>query len=41
VGLEVQRSFSYNTLRGVHRDAAHVVAPLVAHVRNAPAAVGL
>jgi putative flavoprotein involved in K+ transport len=41
VGLEFQRSFSSNTLRGVHRDAEHVIAPLVAHVRNAPAAVGL
>ncbi|MFD0803977.1 flavin-containing monooxygenase, partial [Streptomonospora algeriensis] len=35
-GLEFQRSFSSNTLRGVHRDAAHVVAPLAAHVRRAP-----
>ncbi|GAA4930880.1 ArsO family NAD(P)H-dependent flavin-containing monooxygenase [Streptomonospora halophila] len=41
VGLEFQRSFSSNTLRGVHRDAAHVVAPLAAHVRKAPAAAGL
>jgi putative flavoprotein involved in K+ transport len=41
LGLEFQRSFSSNTLRGVHRDAGHVVAPLAAHVRNAPAAVGL
>ena len=41
VGLEFQRSFSSNTLRGVHRDAEHVIAPLAAHVRNAPAAVGL
>ena len=40
VGLEFQRSFS-NTLRGVYRDAEHVIAPLAAHVRNAPAAVGL
>src|SRR5699024_3538114 len=28
VGLEFQRSFASNTLRGVHRDAAHVVAAL-------------
>jgi putative flavoprotein involved in K+ transport len=41
VGLEFQRSFSSNTLRGVHRDAEHVITPLAAHVRNAPAAVGL
>ena len=41
VGLEFQRSFSSNTLRGVHRDAGHVAAPLAAHVRNAPAAVGV
>jgi putative flavoprotein involved in K+ transport len=41
LGLEFQRSFSSNTLRGVHRDAEHVIAPLAAHVRNAPAAVGL
>ncbi|KIH96570.1 FAD-dependent oxidoreductase [Streptomonospora alba] len=40
-GLEFQRSFSSNTLRGVHRDAEHVVAPLAAHVRKAPAAAGL
>lgn len=41
VGLENQRSFSSNTLRGVHRDARHVVAPLAAHVRRAPAITGL
>ncbi|MUL44296.1 NAD(P)/FAD-dependent oxidoreductase [Streptomonospora sp. PA3] len=41
VGLEFQRSFSSNTLRGVHRDAAHIIAPLAAHVRKAPAAAGL
>jgi putative flavoprotein involved in K+ transport len=41
LGLEFQRSFSSNTLRGVHRDADHVIPPLAAHVRNAPAAVGL
>ena len=41
LGLEFQQSFSSNTLRGVHRDAEHVIAPLAAHVRNAPAAVGL
>jgi len=41
LGLEFQRSFSSNTLRGVHRDAAHVIPPLAVHVRNAPAAIGL
>jgi putative flavoprotein involved in K+ transport len=41
VGLGLQRSFSSNTLRGVYRDAEHVTGPLVAHVWNAPAAVGL
>ena len=40
VGLEFQRSFSSNTLRGWHRDAEHVVTSLAAHVRNAPAALG-
>ena len=41
LGLEFQRSFSSNTLRGVHRDAEYVISPLAAHVRGAPAAVGL
>jgi putative flavoprotein involved in K+ transport len=41
LGLEDQRSFSSNTLRGVSRDAVHLITPLAAHVRNAPAAVGL
>ena len=41
LGLEFQRSFSSNTLRGVHRDAEHVIPPLAAHVRNAPAAIGI
>lgn len=41
VGLEFQRSFASNTLRGVYRDADHVAAPLAAHVRGAPAAIGL
>ncbi|CAM3769585.1 NAD(P)/FAD-dependent oxidoreductase [Occultella aeris] len=35
VGLELQRSFSSNTLRGVHRDADHVAAAVVAHARSA------
>jgi putative flavoprotein involved in K+ transport len=41
VGLEFQRSFSSNTLRGAYRDARHVVAPLAAHVRGARTAIGL
>ena len=41
VGLEHQRSFASNTLRGVSADAAAVVAPLVAWIRDAPAAVGI
>jgi putative flavoprotein involved in K+ transport len=38
-GLELQRSFSSNTLRGVGRDAAYVMGPLAAHVRGAYAGV--
>jgi putative flavoprotein involved in K+ transport len=38
-GLELQRSFASNTLRGVSRDAAHVMGPLTAHVRGAYAVV--
>jgi len=30
-----------NTLRGVARDATFIIEPLAAHVRGAPAAVGL
>jgi putative flavoprotein involved in K+ transport len=41
VGLEFQRSFSSNTLRGASRDAEYVVAPLAAHVHGAAATVGL
>lgn len=40
LGLEFQRSFSSNTLRGVHRDADHVIPALAAHVHDAPAKVG-
>jgi putative flavoprotein involved in K+ transport len=40
VGLEFQRSFSSNTLRGAYRDAQHVVAPLAAHVRDAATTIG-
>ncbi|MET8339864.1 NAD(P)/FAD-dependent oxidoreductase [Streptosporangium canum] len=41
LGLEFQRSFASNTLRGVSRDAAYVLGPLAAHARKAPALVGL
>ncbi|MFI7609507.1 flavin-containing monooxygenase [Micromonospora sp. NPDC049366] len=44
LGLEFQRTFSSNTLRGVGRDAAHVVATLAAQVqgfgRRGPGGVG-
>ncbi len=41
LGLEYQRSFASNTLRGVSADARAVIAPLVAWIRDAPAKVGL
>jgi putative flavoprotein involved in K+ transport len=41
VGLEYQRSYASNTLRGVSQDAQEVVAPLVAWIRGAPTTVGL
>ena len=41
LGLEHQRSFASNTLRGVSDDARAVIAPLVAWIRDAPARVGL
>ncbi|MFJ9109770.1 flavin-containing monooxygenase [Streptomyces sp. NPDC102283] len=41
LGLEFQRSFASNTLRGVGRDAEYVIPPLAAHIRKAPAAAGL
>lgn len=41
LGLEFQRSFSSNTLRGVGRDADHVLGPVTAYVNDAAAAVGL
>jgi putative flavoprotein involved in K+ transport len=41
LGLEFQRSFASNTLRGVSQDAMAVIAPLVAWIRDAPAAIGL
>ncbi|UPK73579.1 NAD(P)/FAD-dependent oxidoreductase [Nocardioidaceae bacterium SCSIO 66511] len=41
LGLEFQRSFASNTLRGVAADAAYVVPPLVAYAAGASAIVGL
>ena len=41
VGLEYQRSFASNTLRGVSEDAAFVASPLTAWIHDAPAAVGV
>ncbi|MGZ5329489.1 MAG: flavin-containing monooxygenase [Actinomycetota bacterium] len=41
VGLEFQRSYASNTLRGVCEDASAVIAPLVAWIRDAPTTVGL
>lgn len=41
VGLEYQRSYASNTLRGVSDDAGAVIEPLVAWARGAPEAVGL
>jgi putative flavoprotein involved in K+ transport len=41
VGLEFQRSYASNTLRGVGEDARAVIAPLVAWIRDAPATIGL
>ncbi|MDR0345569.1 MAG: NAD(P)/FAD-dependent oxidoreductase [Nocardiopsaceae bacterium] len=41
LGLEHQRSFASNTLRGVSADAAAVIAPLAAWIHDAPRALGL
>jgi DNA-binding transcriptional ArsR family regulator len=41
LGLEFQRSYASNTLRGVSEDARAVIAPLVAWIRDAPTFVGL
>jgi putative flavoprotein involved in K+ transport len=41
LGLEHQRSFASNTLRGVGADAAAVIAPLVAWIGDAPHTIGL
>ncbi|MEO3827018.1 NAD(P)/FAD-dependent oxidoreductase [Actinomadura sp. B10D3] len=41
LGLEFQRSFSSNTVRGVSRDADYVVGQLAAYIRDAAGAIGL
>src|SRR5229473_7264887 len=41
LGLEFQRSFASNTLRGVSQDARAVIAPLAAWIRDAPRTIGL
>lgn len=41
LGLEFQRSFSSNTLRGVGRDADHVIPPLLAYASDAPSLVNV
>lgn len=41
LGLEFQRSFASNTLRGVSADASAVTAPLVAWVRDARRTIGV
>lgn len=41
LGLEFQRSFASNTLRGIAIDAAHVIPPLAALIHKAPASIGL
>jgi putative flavoprotein involved in K+ transport len=41
LGLEFQRSFASNTLRGVSADAAAVIAPLAAWIGDAPRTIGL
>ena len=39
LGIEFQRSYASNTLRGVHRDAEYLAPALAAHVREAGALV--
>src|SRR5215467_15314155 len=41
LGLEYQRSFASNTLRGIVADASAVIAQLVAWIRDAPGTIGL
>ena len=35
VGIEFQRSYASNTLRGVHRDAEYIAPAIAAHIRDA------
>ena len=37
LGIEFQRSYASNTLRGVHRDAEFIAPAIAAHVRDAGA----
>jgi len=39
VGIEFQRSYASNTLRGVHRDAEYIAPAIAAHIRGAGALV--
>jgi putative flavoprotein involved in K+ transport len=39
VGIEYQRSYASNTLRGVHRDAEYIAPAIAAHMRDAVALV--
>jgi putative flavoprotein involved in K+ transport len=39
VGIEFQRSYASNTLRGVHRDAEYIAPAIAAHIRDAGALV--
>ena len=39
IGIEQQRSYASNTLRGVHRDAEYIAPAIAAHVRDAGALV--
>jgi putative flavoprotein involved in K+ transport len=39
VGIEYQRSYASNTLRGVHRDAEYIALAMAAHIRDAGALV--
>jgi putative flavoprotein involved in K+ transport len=41
LGLEFQRTYASNTLRGISDDASAVIKPLVAWVGDAPLTVGL
>jgi putative flavoprotein involved in K+ transport len=41
LGLEFQRSYASNTLRGIGADASAVIAPLAAWIHDAPRTIGL